>query len=214
MTEIMTASVEEITDGQIDTAVDQLRAAMRKHRREIPKDAAQQALGIDNLGMRMFAVFRDIAQAMGGLIIRIVKVDRSQTPRQALKATGRSQYVDDDVVDAMPRGEGDEAELIYFKPDPSLYKNGKISCDAVAAEYEKRGLVPDPMAQAADNQDDAFADKTPNGCQWKDKDGNYCYAAFSRWGGRRRVGVHRFDDDWDGSWSFAGVRKKSSASAL
>ncbi|HEY4508887.1 MAG TPA: hypothetical protein VJC13_01220, partial [Candidatus Paceibacterota bacterium] len=73
MAKTMTAS--EMTDGQIDTAVDSLRAAMRKHRSEIPKDAAQQALGVDNLGMRMFAVFRGLVEAVSNLIIRIVDVD-------------------------------------------------------------------------------------------------------------------------------------------
>ncbi|MEK7579847.1 MAG: hypothetical protein AAB469_01490 [Patescibacteria group bacterium] len=47
-----------MSDGQIETVVEQLRAAMRKHREEVQKDAAQQALGVDNLGMRMFVVFR------------------------------------------------------------------------------------------------------------------------------------------------------------
>ena len=52
MTQIMIAS--GMSDGQIETAVQQLRAAMRKHRDEVQKDVAQQALGVDNLGMRMF----------------------------------------------------------------------------------------------------------------------------------------------------------------
>ena len=57
MAQTMIAS-EPMTDGQIDTAVAQLRAAMLKHRVEIPKDIAQRVLGLENLGMQMFVPFR------------------------------------------------------------------------------------------------------------------------------------------------------------
>lgn len=207
----MTASVEttNITNGQIEDLVDKLRAATRKHRREIPKDFAQQALGVDNLGMRLFTVFRDLVETMASAIIRIVKVDRILTHEQQLAATGRKQYVSADVVAAMPRGEGSEVTLVYFKPDESAYdKNGWLSPAALTAEYEKRGLVPDPDAQAADNAaNPAFADQTPNACQWQDADGNFCYASFYRWLGERHVYVRRFDRVWFDSWSFAGRRK-------
>ena len=216
MTKIMTASKTDdnhMTDGQIETLIDSLRAAWRKHRREISKEAAQQALGVDNLGMLMFVAFRDIAQAMSGLIIHIVKVNRSHTPKEALDASGCKQYIDPKVVDTMPRGGGDEVELVYFKPDPSIYKTGRLfSHVALAAEYEKRGLVPDPLAQIDDNvANPTFADDMPNACQWRDVDGKYCCLMFDRWGSDRRVGVDcRNVGGWVTRWVFAGVRKKSS----
>lgn len=211
----MTPSGKTITDDQIEKGLAQVRAAFIKHRSEIPCDAAQAALGTDNLGMSMFAVFRARVEAIAKEIVRIVTVDRARSQQQALNATGRKQYTDKGVVATMPRGEGDEVTLIYFKPDESAYKDGYLSCAALEAEYEKRGLVPDPMAQIDDNgANPEFADKTPNACQWKDKDGNYCYVAFGRWSDERDVYVRRRGSDWLGSWVFAGVRKESSASAV
>jgi hypothetical protein len=45
----------------------------------------------------------------------VEKVDRSRSPHEALKATGRVIYADDDVVKTMPRGEGEGAETVFFK---------------------------------------------------------------------------------------------------
>ena len=207
-----TMIVSEISDGQIDTAADQLRAAMRKHRSEVTKDAAQLALGADNLGMRLFAVFRELAEMMSGLIVHHVKVNRTRSPEQALIATGRKLYVTDSVVAAMPHGKGERVKLVYFEPSPDAYdKNRVMSCAALEREYDKHGLEPDPIAQAADNEaDPAFADAHPNACQWKDADGNYCYVAFGRWRGERDVRVRRIGaGGWRVSWLFEGRRKAS-----
>lgn len=219
MAETMIASVatNEMTDGQIEDLTNKLRDAARKHRHEAPKDAAQQALGVDNLGMRLFAVFRELVAAVSGLVVRRVEnIGRAQTPKQAIKATGRKLYVVDDVVATMPGGEGEGADLIYFKPRPQAFDaNGWMSPANLEAEYEFNGLKSDPRAQAKDNQDNpAFADDKPNACQWKDKDGNYCCVAFRRWRDERVVHVGRDVVGWSGGWVFAGVRKGSSASAV
>jgi hypothetical protein len=197
----MTAS-KLMTDGQIETAVNHLRDAMRKHRSEIGSDAAQQVLGTENLGMMMFSPFRERAEAVSKMIIRKVdKVDRTKLPCEVLAATGRNQYVDRDVVNAMPHGSGEGAEVIFFKTDLSA-KDGYISDDDLEKEYALRGLVPaDPYSQAAVNQaDPAFADKCPNGTHWKDKDGNWCYSAFHLWRDGRSVRVHRRSRRWDVHW--------------
>ena len=68
MAETMIAS-DEMTGRQIETALDQVRAAMRKHSSEIPKEIAQQVLGVDNLGMQMFAVFRKQAEMFSNMIV-------------------------------------------------------------------------------------------------------------------------------------------------
>jgi hypothetical protein len=199
-----------MTHGQIDTAVEQLRAAMRKHRSEISKEGAQGALGLDNLGMRMFAGFRELAEAMSKFIIHRIKVNRNRPPRVTLQATGRNLYVTDSVVDAMPRGEGEEAEVVYFKPEPEAYKNGVISDDDLEKEYAKRGLVPaDPYSLSADNEANPdFADTYPKGTHWKDEQGKWCFAAFHRWYSRRIVSVYRSGGDvWNDRWWFAGRRK-------
>ena len=187
MAETMTPS---ITDEQIDKATDQLRAAMRKHREEIPKDVAQQALGVDNLGMRMFAVFRQVVEAMANMITRIVDVDNT-------------------VVTAMPKGKGGKTEVIFFKPRPEAYANGLITDDNLEKEFEFVGLKPaDPCSLDQVNTDDpAFADTHPNGTHWKNAEGKWCFAAFRRWHGERIVDVREGGRDWSGVWWFAGVRK-------
>jgi hypothetical protein len=206
MTQIMTAT--EMTDGQIENAVNKLRDAMRKHRREITSDVAQRVLGVENLGMMMFTPFRQRAEAVGNLIVRTTKVNRSRSQQEAIEATGRVQYTDRKVVDAMPKGEGDEVEVVFFKPDLSQ-RNGLISDDDLDKEYELRGLKPaDPISVAAVNEaDPAFADEEPHGTHWKDAKGNWCYATFNRFSGKRKVYVFRNIYGWSDCWWFAGVRK-------
>ena len=208
MTQIMTPTEATITDGQIEKAVGKLRDAMRKHRSEITSDVAQQVLGVENLGMMMFSPFRERAEAVSNLIVRKVPVKRSRSPQEALEATNRAQYTDRKVVDAMPKGEGEEAEIVFFKPDLSE-RNGFISDDDLEKEFELRGLKPaDPYSLAAVNESDpAFADDHPNATDWKDGDSKWCFAAFNRWDGERYVFVDRDDYDWDGRWWFAGLRK-------
>lgn len=219
MTEIiMTASDggnQEVTNGQIAGAASQLSDAIRKHRGEVPRDVFQKVLGTPNLGMRLFAEFRRIVEEITKQIVRVVSVDRSRTPQQALDACGRKQYITREVVDAMSRGVGDKVRMTYFKPGPECYVNGVLSCAKLAEEYKQRGLKPDPQAQIDDNAaNPEFADTTPNACQWVDEQGNYCYATFRRWIGGRRVSVRRIDSGWRDVWSFGGVPQESSASAV
>ena len=206
MTKIMTAT--EMTDGQIENVVNKLRDAMRKHRAEITSDVAQQVLGVENLGMMMFTPFRERAESVSNLIVRKATVNRSRSQQGAIEATGRAQYTDHKVVDEMPKGEGDEVEVVFFKPDLSQ-RNGFISDDDLKKEFELRGLKPaDPISVAAVNEaDPAFADEKPHGTHWKDVKGNWCYATFRRWSGKRLVLVGRNDDGWSDFWWFAGVRK-------
>ena len=205
MTQIMTAT--EMTDGQIENAVNKLRDAMRKHRSEITSDVAQLVLGVENLGMMMFSSFRERAEAVSNLIVCKVSVKRSHSPQKALDATNRAQYTDRKVVDAMPKGEGDEAEVVFFKPDLSE-RNGFISDDDLEKEFELRGLKPaDPISVAAVNEaDPTFADEKPHGTHWKDTKGNWCYASFRSWDDKRKVFVGRANG-WTNRWWFAGVRK-------
>ena len=97
---------------------------------------------------------------------------------------------------------------MFFKPDLSQH-NDFISDDDLEKEFELRGLKPaDPVSVAAVNEaDPAFADEKPHGTHWKDAKGNWYYAAFFRWNGKRRVDVDRSGNDWDDRWWFAGVRK-------
>lgn len=192
-----------MTDGQTDKATDLFRSVLRKHQGEFGQDAVQQALGVKDFGRDLFAVFRTYVERFSNLIIRFVKVDWSRTPQQALDATGRTQYTNSSVVATMPKGDGKETEVVFFR----VGRN--ISDDDLEKEYESRRLNPaDPYSLAAVNEaDPAFADEHLNGTHWKDADGKWCFAIFNRWHGERHVVVHRHVDAWNDLWWFGGVRK-------
>lgn len=207
MAETMTPSeIAVITAGQIAKINENLAAALRKS--GFPKDSVQQILETqgDTIVGEMVVVLRKRVEAISGIIVRRVAVNRVRTPQEAIGATGRNQYVTDSVVGTMPRGDGEEAEVHFF--NLGRYVND-LELDK---EYELRGLKPaDPYSLAAVNEDDsAFADEHPNGTHWKDANGKWCYAAFSRWRDERRVlvaHVRRYDRDWYDDWWFAGLRK-------
>jgi hypothetical protein len=199
-----------MTDGQIDKAVDTYRTMLRKHRLELGSDAVQHAFGQPGYVAEQVAVLRKYAEAVSSILIRHATVNRTRTPMEAIDATGRIKYCNDNVVVTMPQGEGNKKKVFFFKPDASAYdKNGNISDDEVAKQFELRGLKPaDPYTLAAANEDDpAFADDHPNGTHWKDAAGKWCYAAFLRWNDKRYVDVGRLDRDWNDYWWFAGLRK-------
>ncbi len=137
-----------------------------------------------------------------------VKVNRRRSQQHAIEATGHTQYTDRKVVDSMPKGEGDEVEVVFFKPDLSE-RNGFISDDDLEKEFELRGLKPaDPISVAAVNEaDPTFVEDKPVCTHWKDTEGNWCYATFVLWLGKREVSIGRNGDGWFEHWRFAGVRK-------
>jgi hypothetical protein len=204
MAKTMSPSMQEMTDGQIDKAVDAYRAMLRKHRSELGSESVQQVLTQPNYLGEQVGVLRRFVEAVSNMIIRCVEVNRSQKPQEAIKATGRVQYVNDDVVASMPHGEGEDAEVVFFN------LGRYISDDDLEKEYELRGLKPvDPYSLAKVNEDDpVFADTKSNATHWRDSNGKWCYAAFRRWNvSERYVRVSRHDCDWDDDWWFAGVRK-------
>ncbi len=211
MAQTMTTS--PMTEKQVERAVEIFRAQLRKHAPELSSDAVQHVFGQSELGREWLEVLRTRVEAISNLIVRLVKkVNRSCSPQEMLDATGRKQYTDRKVVDSMPHGEGDEAEVVFFKPDLSE-RDGYISDDDLEKEYELRGLIPaDPYSVARVNTDDlTFADEKPHGTHWKDADGKWCFAAFVLWGDGRSVGVSRDGSGWGDGWWFAGVRKAAKA---
>jgi hypothetical protein len=104
----------------------------------------------------------------------------------------------------MPRGEGDGAEVVFFKVGRYLNDND------LEKEFNLRGFKPaDAYSLSAVNEEDpAFADTHPNATVWKDVDGKWCYVAFFQWNGRERdVSVKRSSRVWSEGWWFAGIRK-------
>jgi len=192
-----------MTSGQIGKIQEMLGAGLRKA--DLPSEPTQQVL--ENQGSSLVSelvtVVRKYVETAGNTIIRRAKVNRDLLPREVIDAMGRRQYTNCEVVEAMPRGDGEEAEIIFFKL--GCY----VSDDDLEKEYSLRGLVAaDPYSLAAVNlYDPAFADEHPNSTHWKDAGGKWCYAAFSRWYGGRRVRVRRVGGDWYDYWWFAGLRK-------
>lgn len=185
MTQIMTASNARVmTDGQIENAVSKLRDAMRKHRSEIISDVAQQVLGVENLGMMMFAPFRERAEAVSNLIVRKVKVNRSRSLNEAFGAADCTWYVDREVgldfdlqvIGSMPKALADNVEILFFRLD------NNVSYDSLEKELELHNLkFADPYSIAAVNEADYdFLYDNPHSTQWKDARGNWYYVTFSR----------------------------------
>lgn len=197
-----------VTEGQIGKLNQNIAAKLLKNKKELPSDIFQQVLGDDTLLDEIYASIRKRVEARSNFIIRTVTVNRKRSAKEALKATGRNHYVTDSVVAKMPNGEGEEMEVIFFN------LGRFVSDNDLDKEYELRGLIPaDPFTLAAVNEaDPAFADERPNGTHWKDKDDQWCFAAFYRFLVERRVHVRRDGDDWDDDWWFAGVRKSTSNS--
>lgn len=217
MTQIMTAT--KITDKQIKDAVKKFEHTLREHRSEIPSDVARQILAFENLGMLMFAPFRERAEAVSNLIVRMVTVNRSRSPQEALEATGREQYTDRKVMDAMPKGEGNEVVEVVFFTDRSKL-DSFMSNDDLENEFDLHGLKPaDPFSVAAVNEaDPAFADKRRHLTHWKNAEGDWCCIQFGNCLGHRSVWVNNrgdgdsnLKDDKNGSFNgvlwFAGIRK-------
>jgi hypothetical protein len=205
MAKIMSPSTEQkmMTAGQVDKAVANFRVLLEKHAPEFPSEAVQTALGQPGLVGEMFAVFRKHVEAVSNMITRRVKVNRNREPRAVLDATGWKQYTNSAVVSAMPHGEGEEVDVVFFKLDRF------VSDVDLEKEYELRGLKPaDPYSLAAVNEvNPAFADEHLNSTHWLDADGKWCFAAFGRWGVERSVNVDRDGRGWDNDWWFAGLRK-------
>lgn len=195
-------STEKMTRGQMGKFYDLLVAKLEKS--SLPLHPTQEVIEEEGalIAEECVSNLQKWVEARLNTIIRVVRLNRTRTPQEAIHATGKVPYLNDEVVATMPRGDGEEVEVVFFKIGKS------ISCADLEKEYELRGLKPDPYAQAAVNEaDQAFADEHPNGSQWKDAEGNYCCAIFYRWHDRRYVRVNRRGDVWFDDWWFSGVRK-------
>ena len=206
------APIDGMTSEQAGRAADRFQVRCRKEGSTLPKNMVQAVLEEegDQLTDDMFTTLRTRVERRASVIIRRVRVNRTRSPQEILNATGRKQYTDPTVVDSMPKGEGEEVEVHFFKSDASAYdKNGWISDDNLEKQFELRGLKPaDPYSVAAVNEaDPAFADERPNGTHWQNADGKWCYSAFFHWDDERGVDVDYYDYGWPGGWWFAGLRK-------
>ena len=201
MNQVMTPS--EMTQEQINKAVANYRAMLVKHASNFSSEAVQQVLGSKELAGDQFGVFRAHVEAISNMIVRRVQVDRVRTPEEAISATGRTKYINNDALQSMPRGEGFEVEVSFIK----FGKN--LSPSELEQAVDTLGYrLADIYTIAAVNEiDPAFSDKHPNAMQSRDQSGSACYALFRRWLGERAVSVDRSAGKWRDSWWFACLRK-------
>jgi len=179
----------EVTDGQIDKAVNNYREMLRKHHSKFDGDAVQIALGLSVLAEEQFSVFRKKVEAVRGMIVRETRVDRSLLPSEVMSQTGAKEHTVSDVVKTMPKGIGLGVTVVFFE----------IVADSRTdyfKEYAKRGLVPaDPFSLAAVNRDDsAFCRTHRNLTLWKGSDGDICHMEFNSTDGSRWVDVRKTRD--------------------
>ena len=203
MTEIMTPSEKQMTAEQITKAVANYRAMLEKYAPNYAAAAVQQVLGMPELAKKQHEIFRSFVEAVSKTVVRATIVDRTRTAKESIAATNRVQYLNDNVLATMPLGCGDiEAIFVNLGRD--------VPCNKLDEELSKLGfeLIVDPQGLASINEaDSAFADNHPNGTQWKNAAGQYCFAIFDAWHDERSVHVDRRDGSWDDGWWFPCRRK-------
>ena len=206
MDKTMTPSAEQktVTEGQINKAVANYRALLEKSAKEFGSGPFQLVLGQPELADEQYEVLRRHVGMVTNLITRRVKVNRNRTPQEVLDATGRKQHTDGGVVARMPKGEGDETEVVFFK------LSHWVSNEDLDEKFALRGLKPaDPYSLAAVNEaDPAFTDEHPNATHWQDRKGKWCCVTFDRLV-NREVFVGYNDSGLAGGWWFAGLRKRT-----
>lgn len=131
-----------------------------------------------------------------------MKTTAKLTFQELLDKTGRKQYTDKTIVSAI--APSDPQEMIFFKP-------GKyVSNEQLAEEYASRGLEPaHPYAfilYSMEHESEMDEKEWVATC-WKQGD-HFEFATAGRWRGERRLSVDRYNDGWDGGWSFVGVPRK------
>ena len=100
------------------------------------------------------------------ILARYFTIDRSRDPRERLSVANKRVYLPTflpQVVNDMPRGEGEEGVIIFFQVGRCV--NNK----ELDREYDLRGLKPaDPCSLIQVNEDDpVLSDKYPNVTYWE-----------------------------------------------
>lgn len=122
--------------------------------------------------------------------------------------------IDEALIEAMPRGEGKKVIVSFFSVPR------EISDEELAAEYEKKNLVPaDAYSLAMVNQlNSDFSRICPNATHWKDASGVWHFLVFRWHFARRFLDINRHIRPWKAAhplpWWYAGLPKTPADPAL
>ncbi|MEJ0001638.1 MAG: hypothetical protein WDN09_00385 [bacterium] len=112
-----------ITEGQIGKICEILASSSAQEQKSFANEPTQKVLeqNAEALVDELEPIIHKYIDAQSNMIVRHVQVNRKRAPQEALDATGRKQYVSNDVVANMPKGEGEETDVFFFK-NGSLYQ--------------------------------------------------------------------------------------------
>jgi hypothetical protein len=164
------AKKQAVTNRQIEAALAQLQATLRKNRRNLRGDFFEKVLNSGKLGDRLLDPVEELiaiyqARAETDLRYHRVGVKRSRPWWETLEATGYDMSrVIGSAAETMPRGKGRWVTLVLFNSEQSF------SDAELVEEYARLGLVPaDPYSLAAANEDPDFAVEYRNCTHWNDQ---------------------------------------------
>ena len=208
MAQTMNASQPAVSDGQIDTMVEQFRAALRKKRDQYGLQPFQQVLGLPNLGMRLIQPLSTLVELYSDVITRDMPIYRNLSPEALVAALRWHEDVRRNILKTMPKGEG-QGTVVFFQTE------GQISGNDIAKEYEARGLIRDPYAVLTVLEaDPSLADERTIVAPWEEETLSYGQMvkswneiSFQKIGARGVVRVETVCGWGPGFW-FGGLRKQ------
>ncbi|MFZ2522811.1 MAG: hypothetical protein WAW92_00310 [Minisyncoccia bacterium] len=208
-------SASPMTTGQIEEIISILRSELQCSAGEFDSEQVQR--GLDHIkwyvGRPMLTTLRSELEMGSGTFTRKVRINRNNNPNELLKDTSCHQIVEAEVLQSMPRAEGDdeEVEVVFFNTDRSADLENDSAFEAIAKEYDKRGLkTVDPYTLAEANKWNTLHTlliRTNHETFWRDAEGNWCVMAFEHGARYHKVYVRRSKIPvWTARW-YAGVKK-------
>ena len=162
-----------MTPEEINDAVNAYRKALERtlYGWKSSTGLIQRALCSSNFADAQAELFRNGVESISSFIVRCVGVDPNKSPEEMLNALGRGVFFTPSVMETMPRGEGPEKDVHFFKFEPPTNE------DEIVTELALHGFV---LAQPyyvieVNKADPAFAEGHFNGSFWKDSQGRWCY---------------------------------------
>ena len=188
-------SKNAITHGNVTKFNNLFTLGLRKSRLSGKKVQAVSKAQASALADEFVRLIRVYVQETSKMITRSAQVNRTRTPEEMLIATNPHELnIDTNCgmfpgrsvdIESVPRGEGSETEVVFFRAKLPEYFDTKY----LDKEYALRGLVAaDPYSLSAVNEaDPSFSGKYPNVTYWGNSWREATYLHFFVSGNRGRV---------------------------